>query len=181
MTDLSKAQVIALALSQGNLVVMRTDTIYGILVLASDSKAVEKLYSVKKRDPCKPCILLVADARDIPTSQEERRSYQKLSQERPTTLVTPVDDSYLPHLPKDNGTLAFRAINLPKLQEIIRICGPVLAPSANPEGLTPAININQAKNYFGDKVALYVDGGEVPENTPSRIVKFVDGAVQIIR
>ena len=181
MANSFSPQDIALALSQGNLVVMRTDTIYGILALASNPKAVEKLYSVKKRDPRKPCILLVTDSQDIPISQEERQSYQKLSQERPTTLVTPVDDSYLPHLPRNNGTLAFRAVNLPELQEIVRLCGPVLAPSANPEGLTPATNISQAKNYFGDKVSLYIDGGEVPENTPSRIVKFVDGAVQIIR
>ena len=74
MANSFSPQDIALALSQGNLVVMRTDTIYGILALASSPKAVEKLYSAKQRDINKPCILLVADALDIPTSQEEHQS-----------------------------------------------------------------------------------------------------------
>ena len=181
ITSSFSPQDIALALSQGDLVVMRTDTIYGILALASDPIVVEKLYSARKRDVNKPCILLVADAESIPISDAQRHAYQELALERPTTLVTQVSDSYLPHLPKNSGTLAFRAVNLPELQEIIRLCGPVLAPSANPEGLTPAINLSEAKGYFGDKVACYVDGGEVTKNTPSRIVKFADGAVQIIR
>ena len=161
---------------------LRTDTIYGLLASATSPEAFKKLYSVRDRPLSKASILLVADPEDVPQlTTEQRNAYRVLSDERPTTIVQPVDDSYLPHLPRENGTLAFRVIALPHLRELVRLTGPLLAPSANPEGKTPATNIAEAKNYFGDKVSLYVDGGEVTENTPSRIISFIDGAVQIIR
>ena len=40
---------------------------------------------------------------------------------------------------------------------------------------------NRLKDYFGDKVSLYVDGGRVLENSPSRIVKFENGALRVLR
>ena len=182
ITSSFSPQDIALALSQGDLVVLRTDTIYGILASATLPKAFEKLYSARNRPLSKASILLVADPEDIPhLTTEQRNIYQTLSNERPTTIVQSVDDNYLPHLPREGNTLAFRVITLPHLRELIRLTGPLLAPSANPEGQPPATTVRQAMEYFGDKVSLYVDGGQVTKNTPSRIVKFVDGAVQIIR
>ena len=65
ITDSFSPQDIALALSQGDLVVLRTDTIYGIIALAANAAAVQKLYAARHRNPSKACIVLVADIADI--------------------------------------------------------------------------------------------------------------------
>ena len=69
------------------------------------------------------------------------------------------------------------------LKKVVQAVGPVIAPSANPEGLEPARNIKEAKAYFGDTVDAYIDGGEVPEGVhASRIIKVnQDGSVTIVR
>jgi len=59
--------------------------------------------------------------------------------------------------------------------------GPLIAPSANPEGLPPARNLEEAKGYFGDSVDMYMDGGEI-NGKASRLVKLrKDGSVVILR
>jgi Putative translation factor (SUA5) len=59
--------------------------------------------------------------------------------------------------------------------------GPLVAPSANPEGLPPARDVKEAMEYFGDKVDLYVRGARL-EGKPSTIVKFIsDKTIKIVR
>lgn len=176
--------LIASVLKSGGLVVARTDTIYGILALASLEQATKRVYDVKSRDADKGCILLVNDTADIPISSDNQRAeYQVLSNERPTTIVVPVSESYLPHLIKPNSTLAFRAVTKQHidLYRLLQSTSPLLAPSANPQGLSPAKNITEAVNYFGDKIDLYVDGGELTSTHASRIVALADGHLMTIR
>ena len=182
ITNSFSPQEIALALRQGNLVVLKTDTIYGITAQASNPDAFHKLYRVRKRPLTKPSILLIADIEDIPSlTPEQRKIYKTIIEERPTTLINSVDKSYFPHLPRNNNTLAFRVVKPHHLKELIRLTGPILAPSANLEGLTPATTIDEAVEYFGDGVSLYVDEGKITQNTPSRIVSISNGVLKIVR
>lgn len=171
------------ALKSGDLVVARTDTIYGILALASSPSAASKLYATKHRDNQKSCIILVSNIQDIPNLfGEHKETYLAMLAKRPTTLVVSAPDDYLPHLQRQDGTLAFRLVRNCELTTIIDATGPLLAPSANPEGLEPATSVEQAVDYFGDKIALYVDGGEVTSNIPSKIIAINDDdEIEIIR
>lgn len=179
-TTLSDPQVSA-ALLAGELVVLKTDTIYGIVARASDAAAVERLYRVRRRQPHKSCILLTNDLADIPDlSSTEMQAYLRLHQERPTTLVSLAPPDLLPHLIRADGTLAFRLVS-GELADLIRQTGPLLAPSANPEGLPPATTISEAVNYFGEAVSVYVDSGQVTDTAPSRIVRFENGQVVTLR
>lgn len=179
-TTLSDPHVSA-ALLAGELVVLKTDTIYGIVARASDAAAVERLYRARQRQPQKSCILLVADLASIPgLSNTEQQAYLHLYQERPTTLVSPVPAAFLPHLVRTDGTLAFRLVS-GDLANLIRQTGTLLAPSANPEGLPPATTISEAVNYFGKSVSVYVDSGRVTDAMPSRIVRFEGGHVITLR
>ncbi len=182
ITNSFSPQEIALALSQGNLVVLKTDTIYGVTAQASSPDTFYKLYKVRKRPLAKPSILLIADIKDIPNlTPEQSKLYESMIEERPTTLINSVDKSYFPHLPRNNNTLAFRVVKPHHLKELIRLTGPILAPSANLEGLTPATTIDEAVEYFGDGVSLYVDEGKITQNTPSRIVSISNGVLKIVR
>ena len=164
------------ALRAGKLVVAPTDTIYGLLARADSQKAVDELYRVRQRDRTKSCIILLSSADNIPEiTAEQRRIYDQLYYERPTTIVVRVSPDIMPHLVRTDATLAFRVVpSGTALSELIQCVGPLLAPSANLAGQPPATTINEAIAYFGDQVAVYVDGGEVAEAAPSRIIKFTD-------
>ena len=183
MAENNNVQVIIDVLNQGELVVMHTDTVYGVLAVASMPLAMDKLYSLKHRDSRKSSILLVAKVSDIPNLNGKHLDvYLDLCKKRPTTVVVPVPDTYMPHLVRQTNTLAFRLIKKPELVEIIKSTGPLAAPSANPQGAEPANSINQAKGYFDEKVALYIDAGVVEAGLPSKIITINDDdEIEIIR
>ena len=168
------------ALTSAKLVVLRTDTIYGIVASAANRHAMERLYRAKHRPANESCIILVADISDIPGLTATRRQhYLQLNAERPTSIIVPASNAFL-HTTHQNGTLAFRLVT-GSLAQLIRQTGPLLAPSANPAGMPPANNITEAIKYFGDMVSVYVDGGEVTSSVASRIIKLQAGNIVTIR
>ena len=164
------------ALRADKLVVAPTDTIYGLLAQADSPRAVDELYRVRQRDRTKSCIILLSSADNIPElTTEQRRIYDRLYCKRPTTVAAKVSPDVMPHLVRTDGTLAFRVVPPETaLSELIRLVGPLLAPSANLAGQPPATTVNEATAYFGDQVAVYVDSGEIKGVMPSRIIKFTD-------
>lgn len=168
------------ALTSANLVVLRTDTIYGIVAAATDCRAMERLYHAKHRPANESCIILVADISDIPgLTPTQRQHYLQLNAERPTSIIVPARNAFL-HTTHQNGTLAFRLVT-GNLAGLIHQTGPILAPSANPAGMPPAKNITEAINYFGGMVSVYVDGGEVTSLVASRIIKLQADDIVTIR
>lgn len=179
--DLLDTRVIR-ALQAGDSVVARTDTIYGVLALATLPEAMQRLYRIKHRDTLESCIVLTAPATTIPgLTDNQLLRYNQLNQARPTTIIVEAA-TILPHLPHQQGTLAFRAVPPDsKLAQLIQRVGPLLAPSANPAGQPPARTIHQTIDYFGDRVPVYVDGGIITDAAPSRIVRFDGDELVILR
>ena len=171
------------ALKNEQLIIAKTDTIYGILAAANSEKAVEKLYEVKRRPLNNPVIILVANIDDIPNlTPSIKCKYQEISKNKPTTIVTKVSPNFLPHLPKNSGTLAFRVVPESPLAELIRTVDLLVAPSANPSREEPAKNVTEAVNYFHELVPIYVDSGEVANTQPSQIVRInEDGEIEFLR
>jgi L-threonylcarbamoyladenylate synthase len=76
------------------------------------------------------------------------------------------------------------AIRLPAdkdLQELLKRTGPLLTSSANLPGESPATNIAEARQYFGDKVDFYIDGGDLSNRQPSTIIRIIDDAIEVVR
>lgn len=171
------------ALQSDQLIVAKTDTIYGLLALANSKKAVDRLYKTKHRPLDKPVIILVANINDIPNLTDSiKLEYQEISKDKPTTIITEVDSDFLPHLPRNNNTLAFRVVPESSLAELIRTVGLLVAPSTNPSGEEPAKNITEAINYFHELVLIYVDSGEVANIRPSQIIRInKDGEIEFLR
>jgi L-threonylcarbamoyladenylate synthase len=168
-------------LKNGGIAVVRTDTIYGIIALASDEAAVEKVYAAKHRNPLKQCIVLIPNAESVPAHASHIARYGGLDQP-PTSVIVPKSDE--PEwLLRGGDTIAYRVVRDAFLKRVVEAVGPVIAPSANPEGLPPARTINEAGIYLGDSVDVYVDGGIVPDDVQaSRIIKVsTDGSVTTVR
>lgn len=162
---------------------IRTDTLYGIVACAGHENAVDRVYAVKGRDHHKSCIVLLPNETASYGHQIElRRARTYVHTDVPTSIIIDAEKAP-PHLLRENNQLAYRIPNIASLRELLRHTGPLIAPSANPQSEPPARTIDEAIAYFGDKVDVYVDGGEVPiDIEPSHIVRVhPDGRLERLR
>jgi len=159
-------------LRAGAIGVLRTDTLYGIVALATNESAVERVYAVKNRTSTKSPIVLIADQSQMfePAPATLKDVLGELWP-GPNSVIIPSTDA--PEwITRGNGSVAYRQPDSSRLLRLLAATGPLVAPSANPEGQPPAKSWGEAQGYFGDTVDFYVDGGVVMEDAPSRIFSF---------
>lgn len=174
-------------LNGNGIVVMPTDTLYGIVGKALNPRVVERIYQIRKRTPSKPCIILIGDISElgkflIVLNQEEEKTLKEYwGKPHPVSIVLDCPEERFSYLHRGTKTLAFRIPHPNKLKDLLLKTGPLIAPSSNIEGMPPAQNIASARQYFGDSVDLYVDGGIIT-GSASKIIKLhKDGSVSILR
>lgn len=185
-------QTLVNIIKNDGLVVVPTDTIYGIVALASSKKATEKVFALKGRDPSKPPIILITNLdqmfdqlpkqilHDIEPYLTDAKDKNSL------ILPSPTAPEWIT---RGTGSVAYRlitsTINTPNdawsLYDLIDQTGPLIAPSANPENLPPAENISQAKQYFGDKIDFYIDKGTISGVKPSKLYRWTPNEMQRLR
>ena len=176
-------------LKEGCVVVMPTDTLYGIVGRAENQDTVKRIYEIRKRNPKKPCIILIGDVSELEkfsiSLSEGQKKVLKELWSTPTSVILDCLDDSLKYLHRGTKTLAFRLPKDEGLRNLLKQTGPLIAPSANTEGYTPAKDISEAKKYFASKhtdlINLYVDGGTILGKA-SKVVKLhKDGGVSILR
>lgn len=173
-------------LKKGGVGVIPTDTLYGVVGRADMQETVERIYAVRERNPSKPCIILISSYDDlkkfnVDVSPEALEFLQtKKLWPGKVSVIFPCHDAAFDYLTRGTESLSFRLPDFPELQEFIKEVGPIIAPSANPEGKEPATTIQEAKAYFGDKVDFYVDGG-VLKGLPSTLIRFDNGQPTVLR
>lgn len=172
-------------LAKGKVGVIPTDTLYGIVASAMNESAVGRVYALKKRAPTKPCIILISSIADLKIFgielTEQQKSIVNTYWPGPVSIVMSCGDDVPEYLHGGTHTLAFRLPDDEKLIAFLLESGPLIAPSANPEGLPPATTTSEARQYFGDDVDFYIDGG-VRAGEPSVLVMLgADGSVEVLR
>ena len=166
---------IAGVLKNGGIAVIPTDTIYGIVGPAENPKTVEKIYKLRKRTSSKPMIILAHSVDQITglgvkITLKQRAVLKKLWPGQ-VSVVVDCPSRKLHSLHRGKKSLAFRVPSSQMLSDLLKLTGPLVAPSANFEGEKPAKDIAGAKKYFGESVPLYVDGGKL-DRPPSTLVKL---------
>ena len=190
------AKNIAEVLVRGGIVVMPTDTTYGIVGSALSATVVNEIYRLRKRDLDKPFIILIADRKDLkqfgvrPTAVQEKildkvwftrpERAGEAGGPGPTSVILPCLSEKFAYLHRGGNSLAFRLPAKRELRSILRYVGPLVAPSANPQGHPVAKTIAEARAYFGNHVDFYQDGGTVAAS-PSRLIDITDGTEKILR
>lgn len=173
-------------LNNSGVAIVPTDTMYGIICRAIDKTAVKKLYKIKQRDINKPCIILVTNIDQIISFGIEITKKQKdfMGEYWPgaVSIILPCDNKKYEYLHRGIGSIAFRMIGKKSrnLYKIINEVGPVLAPSANPQGLPVATCENKAYKYFGHTVDAYLAGG-TRKSPPSTLVDYTKSKIKILR
>lgn len=173
------------AVKAGRLVVLPTDTVYGLGCDAFDNEAVASLLRAKHRGPDMPVPVLVGSWTTIEGLVREYSPQARALVEAfwPGGLSIVVNQA--PSLPWNlgdtRGTVMLRMPLHPIAIELLRRTGPMAVSSANISGQDPALNAIRAKQQLGDEAAVYLDGGEATIGTPSTIVDLSTHEPRILR
>jgi len=172
------------AIQNGEVCVVPTDTLYGIIASADDPEAVERIYQIKKRDRDKPPILLTASISQInpfiSESLQQKADFLDAVWPGPVSVILSSQLDDLAYLHRDTHSLAFRIPDYAPLIELTEQNGPIIAPSANPQGSTPAHTIQAAKDYFHTQVTHYVDDGP-KHGEPSTVIDTREDELSVVR
>lgn len=172
------------SLKEGGVGIIPTDTLYGMVGSVWKQDTIERVYALRKRDLDKPCIILIADISElgkfsVSLSRKEAAWLEAVWPGK-VSVVLPCMSERLQYLTRGTERLVFRMPDDEALRTLLRETGPLIAPSANIQGMRPAETIDEAREYFGDALDFSVDGGAL-RSRPSSIVKLENGFVTIIR
>src|SRR5690349_360862 len=173
------------AVRGGRLVVLPTDTVYGLGCDAFSADAVRGLLAAKHRGPDMPVPVLVGSWSTIDglVLSVPRAARELIEAFWPGGLSLVL--SHAPSLAWDlgmtKGTVMLRMPLHPVALELLRDVGPMAVSSANISGSPPAVTAAEAQQQLGDKVAVYLDGGRSGEPVPSTIVDLTGDDPRVLR
>ncbi|MDP3949886.1 L-threonylcarbamoyladenylate synthase [Microbacterium sp.] len=162
------------AIARGELIVMPTDTVYGIAADAFTPAAVQKLLDAKGRGRDQPPPVLVAGQAALAALVEEiPEPVQKLVDAfwpGGLTIVLPAQPSLAWDLGDTLGTVAVRMPDQRVALELLEETGPLAVSSANLTGEPAATSAQDAERMLGDSVSVYLDGGMSETGVASTII-----------
>ena len=173
------------ALKSGGLVVLPTDTVYGIGADAFDSAAVAALLAAKGRGRDMPVPVLVGSWHTIdglvysvpPAARELIRAFWPGA----LSLVVRQAPSLQWDLGDANGTVMLRMPLHPVAIEVLREVGPMAVSSANVSGRPAAVTAADARNQLGDLVEVYLEAGTSQRQAASTIVDLTSAQPRVLR
>jgi L-threonylcarbamoyladenylate synthase len=175
----------AAAVQRGDLVVIPTDTVYGIGADAFDPDAVKALLAAKGRGRNMPPPVLVSAATTVDALAAELPEYARALIEEfwpgPLTLVCRQQPSLQWDLGDTRGTVAVRMPDHDVALAVLERTGPLAVSSANKSGSPPALNASDALDQLGDDVAVVVDAGPVSGEEASTIVDVTVDHGRVLR
>lgn len=186
---MSRSEIIEV-LARGELVVMKSDTIYGVFASATNESAVRRLHETRGRVAERGFIVLVdgidALAKMVNLREQVRARLEAIwSAPFATSVILSAENSDFPWLAdarSSKATICFRIPHDKNLRDLLAQTGPLCAPSANLPDEIPARNTAEARQYFGDAVSLYVEADDCNDVLPSRIIGFAKrGEVKTFR
>lgn len=173
------------ALKSGRLVVMPTDTVYGIGADAFDSEAVAALLAAKGRGRDMPVPVLVGSWHTIDglvyTVPHAARELIQAFWPGALSLVVRQAPSLQWDLGDAHGTVMLRMPLQPIAIELLREVGPMAVSSANISGQPAAVTAEEARAQLGDQVQVYLDAGTSERQAASTIVDLTGAHPRILR
>lgn len=173
------------ALKGGRLVVMPTDTVYGIAADAFDGEAVAALLSAKGRGRDMPVPVLVGSWHTIQglvySVPQNARELIRAFWPGALSLVVHQAPSLHWDLGDAHGTVMLRMPLHPVAIELLREVGPMAVSSANISGRPAANTVAQAREQLGDLVEVYLDGGPADQQAASTIVDLTGTHPRVLR
>ena len=186
MTGDSDAEAVD-ALRNGGLVILPTETVYGLAADAGNAQAVAAIFEAKGRPRFNPLIAHVSDAvqaEAIAVFDDRARRLAQAFWPGPLTLVAPVRDrEAVCDLARAGlDSVAVRAPGHARARAVIAAFGrPVVAPSANRSGRPSPTTFADAVEETGFAAAAALDGGDCAVGVESTVVSVLDGRLALLR
>jgi tRNA threonylcarbamoyl adenosine modification protein (Sua5/YciO/YrdC/YwlC family) len=174
-----------IALGRSALIVMPTDTVYGLVADAFDPTAVRRLFRAKGRSRRMPIPVLIGSIDTLralatnvsPDTRELARSFWPGA----LTLICRQQPSLSWDLGDSRGTVALRMPDHPDAIDLLQDHGPLAVTSANLTGEPPATTAQQAYESLGESVDVYLDAGPTPGSVPSTIIDATGDDLVVVR
>jgi L-threonylcarbamoyladenylate synthase len=177
---------IVAALKNGAVLVLPTDTVYGLVCDATNEKAVEKIFEIKKRDRSKSLPVFIKDiemAKKYAVVNDKQEKFLNENWPGPVTIILKGKKGLSPLVYK-NDTIALRQPNHKLIEEVIRFFKkPLAQTSVNISGEPFLRKIKEIIDIFSNTTAkpdLIVDAGDLIKSKPSTIIDLVND-IKIIR
>ena len=176
----------AALLSEGKLVAIPTETVYGLAANIFDQEAVKSIFAVKQRPLFNPLIVhlhSLAQVDEIAAEfPEKARQLADHFWPGPLTLILKKKAVVPDLITAGKDTVALRIPNHPITQELLQALDfPIAAPSANPFNRISPTRAEHVEAYFGDQIPMVLEGGECQRGIESTIVGFEEGEVIVYR
>jgi len=180
----------ATAVRAGGLVVLPTETVYGLAADATDPVAVGRIFEVKGRPADHPLIVHLADPEDLarwaPDAPDSARRLAATAWPGPLTLIVPRSPQLPAEVAGGRDTVGLRVPAHPMARAVIRSAGvPLAAPSANRFGEVSPTTVDHVVDDLGSLLDperdVVLDGGPCPVGVESTIVDCTTQPVQILR
>lgn len=164
-------------LKRGELVVMPTETVYGLAADIFNSQAIKKIFILKKRPLYDPLIVHFHDRAQlnslVKTIPSSAKRLIKAFWPGPLTLILPAHPNISPLITANLPTIAVRMPNHPVALKLLKLFGnPLAAPSANRFGRISPTSLKAVKQEFGKKMPYALEGGNCQWGLESTIVHF---------
>lgn len=171
-------------LGESGLIVLPTESFYGLAVAPFDEQALAKLWRVKGRSEGKPILVLIGDRPQLePFVQSISPAATVLMNAfwpGPLTIVFPAAAGLSDAVTAGTGSVGIRLSAWQPLGDLLRRVGPVTGTSANREGMPPPRRAEEVQHSLGDAVDLIIDAGPTPGGQPSTVID-ARGPIRIIR
>lgn len=162
-------------LQTAHVVALPTETVYGLAASIRFKKAVEEVYTLKKRPKDNPLITHICSKEELsPFLSEIPPGLEKLTEvfwPGPLTLVVPVNDTFPEYVHAGYTRAAFRIPSHPLTQEVLRRVGPLVMPSANLSGRPSATAAKHVEEDFSASFPI-LDGGSCEKGVESTVLLF---------
>lgn len=183
-------QLAAQIINAGGVIVVPTDTVYGVACDPFNEAAVAKIYQLKRRPRTKALQILMSSVSDLeklglylpspldvlaekflPGGYSPIACAKKDSvATRLATLCKADESSEQSQATQAEATQGVRVPDCPELMKILRVTGPLAASSANRSGNESADSVEEAVAAFGDEIPLYLNAGPTRSHVASTVV-----------
>lgn len=170
------------ALKNGAVLVLATDTVYGLVCDARNNPAVEKIFEIKKRDKQKVLGIFV---KNIPAAKKitvVKKKYEKFLSDNKTTSILQAKEKKLSKLVYKENTIGIRIPDYQFLNLILnKFNKPLAQTSANISGSPATTKIKEVLEQFKAEDVVIVDAGDLPETKPSQVIDLTQKHLTRIR
>ena len=173
-------------LKDGGLVVLPTDTVYGLVCDATNPKAVKKLFKIKKRPLTQPLSIAIADFTHIYKYVESMPDTAKILAKKflpgPLTIILKKSKTIPDIVTADRNDIGIRIPDCKIVLSLLKILKrPIVIPSANIHNHPSPTNAQRVLKDLDGKVDLILDGGKTKHGKESTIVSCINDKVKILR